>query len=147
MKPRAPQQKFLKGFDPAKLRSLRKEAGWTQEQAANRVKIPRVNYVSYESGNRNPGPQRVAALAKAFGVKIADLVTNPDPDLRDLRQQANMTQGECAAALGHKSKTTWVNYESGEWLLEGQPLKVIAKLFKISQAQVGEAAARSYQTS
>ena len=58
-----------------KLCKLRKEAGWTQEEAAERIGIQRRRYMKYENGVYPRERQIYAAIAAAFGVDKDYLLT------------------------------------------------------------------------
>jgi transcriptional regulator with XRE-family HTH domain len=58
-----------------RVRELRVERGWSQEELAERSRLHR-NYVGgVERGERNVGLDNIVALAKALGVPPADLFT------------------------------------------------------------------------
>ncbi len=61
-----------------KLCKLRKEAGWTQEQAAERIGIRRRRYMKYENGTYPREREIYAAIAAAFGVDKDYLLTESE---------------------------------------------------------------------
>lgn len=55
------------------LKSLRKSMGLTQQQVADKLNIPRVNYTRYETNASNPDFQTLVALADFYDVSL-DLI-------------------------------------------------------------------------
>lgn len=53
-----------------KLKELRKENGWTQQQIADMLKISRVNYTRYETDFSKPDFDTLIALADLFDVSL-----------------------------------------------------------------------------
>ena len=58
----------------AKLRSLREQHGWSQEEFADRAGMHRTYVSSIERGIRNPTLSVLERLAKALGISIAALL-------------------------------------------------------------------------
>jgi len=65
--------KILKRFGQ-RVKSLRLEKGWTQEQLARRADLHRTYIGSIERYERNVSLLNVERIAKAFGVKAKDLI-------------------------------------------------------------------------
>jgi len=57
-----------------RLREIRLERGWSQEELARRARISRVYLNKLETRKQDPRLSVVARLAEALKVKIADLV-------------------------------------------------------------------------
>jgi transcriptional regulator with XRE-family HTH domain len=57
----------------ARVRDLRSQKGWSQEELAERAGLHRNYLGGVERGERNIGLDNVVALADAFGVPVADL--------------------------------------------------------------------------
>lgn len=57
-----------------RLRSLRRDAGLTQQQVADRVYLSRETVTNYEQGRHMPRPETLVLLADAFGVTLDFLV-------------------------------------------------------------------------
>jgi len=58
-----------------KIKQLRKERGWTQEQLANRSGLHRVSVAQIEVGIRkDPDLSSRKKIAKAFGMEVVDLL-------------------------------------------------------------------------
>lgn len=56
-----------------RVRELRKKAGLSQEQFAERCELDRTYIGGIERGERNVSLQNIAVLARALGVAISDL--------------------------------------------------------------------------
>jgi transcriptional regulator with XRE-family HTH domain len=66
-----------------RLRQLRKERGWTQEQTAEQCGIGYKLYQLYELGiKQNPGLTSLGKLAAGFGLEIHELLTPTLPQNR-----------------------------------------------------------------
>jgi XRE family aerobic/anaerobic benzoate catabolism transcriptional regulator len=63
----------------ARVRSLRKERGHTAREMAERAGLSLRFYAQLESGEANIAIGRLAAVADALGVKLQDLVAEPEP--------------------------------------------------------------------
>lgn len=58
-----------------KIKQLRKERGWTQEQLATRSGLHRVSVAQIEVGIRkDPDLSSRKKIAKAFGMEVVDLL-------------------------------------------------------------------------
>ena len=53
-----------------KLKELRNENGWTQQQVADRIGVSRVNYTRYETGASQPDFEILVKLADLFDVSL-----------------------------------------------------------------------------
>jgi len=63
-----------------RIRSLRKDCGWTQEQAAEACGIDYKLYQFYELGiKNNPGLMTLEKIAKGFGIPLHELLTPVSP--------------------------------------------------------------------
>jgi repressor LexA len=58
------------------IKRLRTEAGWTQEQLAEKVDVTRPTVTQWETGWSQPRMGAVKRLAKAFGVSVSDIVAD-----------------------------------------------------------------------
>lgn len=59
-----------------KLRALREERGWSQEEFADRAGLHRTYVSAVERGVRNPTLSVLERLAKALSVSLSELVTS-----------------------------------------------------------------------
>lgn len=57
-----------------RIRTLRHEKGWSQEELADKVGLHRTYIGSIERGEQNTSIDNIAKLAKSLGVKIEDLL-------------------------------------------------------------------------
>ena len=56
-----------------KIRQLRKEKGWSQEQFAQRCQLHRTYIGIVERGEKNLSLENIEKIAKVLGVEIKDL--------------------------------------------------------------------------
>lgn len=78
VKPRTMQGTPIR-LDHDKLRELRLMAGLTQEDLARKARCSVASISLYESGQRlNPNPSTTRAMARALGVKPADILTREE---------------------------------------------------------------------
>lgn len=61
-----------------RVRDLRNERGWTVEDAAERFGVEPAFVRRVEAGRTNPSLAVVVSIAKAFGIRIADLMSESD---------------------------------------------------------------------
>lgn len=57
-----------------RLRQLREERGWSQEEFADRAGLHRTYVSAVERGVRNPTLSVLERLAKALGIQLSELV-------------------------------------------------------------------------
>lgn len=57
-----------------RLRALREERGWSQEEFADRAGLHRTYVSAVERGVRNPTLSVLERLAKAFGIKLSEML-------------------------------------------------------------------------
>ncbi|WP_017590801.1 helix-turn-helix transcriptional regulator [Nocardiopsis ganjiahuensis] len=89
-------------LDPEALRDARLAAGLSQAALARAAGTDRRQVIRYENGAERPEIGRLAALARACSVTVADLVDEEHlpPGLAGLRVSAGLTMAAAAAALG-----------------------------------------------
>ena len=56
-----------------KIKRLRKERGWSQEQLCERAEIDRVTLSYIENHKRNPEYRTVEKIAHGFGITVSEL--------------------------------------------------------------------------
>ncbi|AFH61875.1 helix-turn-helix transcriptional regulator [Paenibacillus caseinilyticus] len=56
-----------------RIKDMRAERAWTQEQLSERVGVSRQTVISIENGRYNPSLELAFKLARAFGCAIEDL--------------------------------------------------------------------------
>ena len=69
-----PQNSSLHRAIGARVRNVRSAAGWTQEALAFAIRVSSKNISSYESGKKALTVPALAAIARALGVPLAQLV-------------------------------------------------------------------------
>ncbi len=85
----------------ARLRAARKAANLTLKELAARLGVRPGTVVSWESGQRQPSVEQVAAIAQACGADVGWLVTGhtPGTDLADLLKRLAEEVSSVRAAL------------------------------------------------
>lgn len=64
-----------------RLKTLRKEAGLTQEQVAKKLGVSRPAYTYWEKGKKRPTPDKLSNIAQFYGVTTDYLLGNePEED-------------------------------------------------------------------
>ena len=86
-----------------KVTSLRKQAGWSQEELAQRLDVSRQAVSKWESGQAMPDLDRVVRMSEMFGVSTDSLLKDtPEPD-RSVHEAARaVTMEEAEAFLSLK---------------------------------------------
>ena len=64
-----------------KIRKLRKDAGYTQEDVSRKLNIQRQTYCNYENGTRMPPLEIIIALADLYKLSVDALVRDGTPVL------------------------------------------------------------------
>jgi transcriptional regulator with XRE-family HTH domain len=59
----------------SRIRDMRKESGFTQEELAHRAELDYSYINQIENGKRNPSMDAINRIAKALGVKVRDLIS------------------------------------------------------------------------
>lgn len=97
-------------LDPDALRDARRDARLSQDALARAVGTDRRQIIRYENGEERPEIARLAALARACGVSVEDLVLDGSlpPGLAGLRIGAGLTMAAAATALRDR-----INPETG----------------------------------
>ncbi|HEX8751911.1 MAG TPA: helix-turn-helix transcriptional regulator [Solirubrobacterales bacterium] len=83
-----------------RLRAARERAGVTQEELARRLGMSTKGYRAYEAGRR-PGEERLADIALALGVGVADLFI--DNSLTALRREVSRLAARVRALEQHRT--------------------------------------------
>lgn len=84
-------------FNNVKLKELRKNAGFTQLQMAERINVARTTYAEYEQGKIQPPIDKIQRICRAFGVATNELVTienNTGVDIGNLQLKTRMSDAE-----------------------------------------------------
>jgi transcriptional regulator with XRE-family HTH domain len=61
------------GADVARLRTLRRRRGWTQQQLAEAAGVAKITVARLEAGAQEARPGTMAQIARALGVRIVDV--------------------------------------------------------------------------
>lgn len=64
------------------LRRLREAAGLTQSQAAQRAGVPFRSYQNWEIGSREPRIDALAAVARALGASVDELLASENAGVK-----------------------------------------------------------------
>lgn len=70
-------RRVLRGFDPARLTSLRECKGMSRADLARRAGLGGATVQQWEAGTRSPQVDTLALVAKTLGVTMGDLVLVP----------------------------------------------------------------------
>lgn len=81
-----------------RIAALRRSAGWSQAELAEKLKISPSAVGMYEQGRREPAVQMLVALSDVFGVSIDYLVTGR-AEIRQDRELVADTVSRCVAAV------------------------------------------------
>ena len=84
-------------FNNAKLKELRKNAGFTQLQMAQRINVARTTYAEYEQGKIQPPIDKIQRICRAFGVATNELVTienNTGVDVANVHFKVKMSDAD-----------------------------------------------------
>ena len=81
-----------------RIAALRRTAGWSQAELAEKLQISPSAVGMYEQGRREPAAQMLVALSEAFGVSIDYLVTGR-PDTRQDRELVSDMVSYCVASV------------------------------------------------
>ena len=86
-----------------KVTSLRKQAGWSQEELAQRLDVSRQAVSKWESGQAMPDLDRVVRMSEMFGVSTDSLLRDiPEPDRSVQEAVRAVTMEEAEAFLSLK---------------------------------------------
>jgi len=65
-----------------RVKKLREQRGWTQQELAGRAGLTNDTISNYERGRRTDPPVSVVwAVASAFGVSVEELLAEPEPEV------------------------------------------------------------------
>lgn len=97
-------------FNNARLKELRKNAGFTQLQMAQRINVARTTYAEYEQGKIQPPIDKIQRICGVFNVPTAELVVvenNTGIDVANVHFKVKMSDADKIArisALQQKEK-------------------------------------------
>lgn len=84
-------------FNNARLKELRKNAGFTQLQMAQRINVARTTYAEYEQGKIQPPIDKIQRICNTFGINTAELVNienNTGVDVSNVHFKRKMSDEE-----------------------------------------------------
>ena len=61
-------------FKNEKLREIRRNAGFTQLQMAQKIGVARTTYAEYEQGKIQPPIEKIQRICRLFGINTSDLI-------------------------------------------------------------------------
>ena len=97
-------------FNNVRLKELRKNAGFTQLQMAQRINVARTTYAEYEQGKIQPPIDKIQRICGVFNVPTAELVVvenNTGIDVENVHFKVKMSDADKIArisALQQKEK-------------------------------------------
>ena len=97
-------------FNNVRLKELRKNAGFTQLQIAERINVARTTYAEYEQGKIQPPIDKIQRICSVFNVPTAELVfveNNTGVDVENVHFKIKMSVADKIArisALQQKEK-------------------------------------------
>lgn len=126
-----------------RLRLLRQERGFSQQELADRIGLSKSSINMYERGEREPGIDTLKRIAAFFNVDIdfllgkqkslilgAKLSQNVAQNIQHHRQQANLSQKQFADLLGVDEDTV-INLENGQKKLDKEMLYKICDVLML----------------
>ncbi|SMF41594.1 helix-turn-helix domain-containing protein [Pseudobacteriovorax antillogorgiicola] len=109
-----------------KVVSLRKKAGWSQEDLAERLDVSRQSVSKWESSNSTPDPNKIILLADIFEVSTDYLLR----DKQEVSHPSQSSKKNEATQLHLEQASNYVNYKvSASWLVsKGVSLCVVSPI-------------------
>ena len=84
-------------FNNIKLKELRKNAGYTQLQMAQRINVARTTYAEYEQGKIQPPIDKIQRLCSVFNIPTSELVNienNTGVDVANVHFKRKMSDAD-----------------------------------------------------
>lgn len=75
-----------------RIKQLRKQNKWTQQDLANRLHVGKTTVSNYETGHSDPNIDMINQLSKVFGVSIGNLMGEPNDTVEMLGQAVTMNK-------------------------------------------------------
>lgn len=125
-------RRVLRGFDPARLTSLRESKGMSRADLARKAGLGGATVQQWETGTRSPQVDTLALVAKTLDVPIGDLVDVPR-DRRfpgDWRVLLGLTQPQLGQQVGI-STSMIARIERGEVKLTDENARRLATALDI----------------
>ena len=130
----------------SRLRDRREDADLTQTQVAAVLHMSQTGYSKYETGENDIPTQVLIRLARFYGDQHRlsagahrppgpsvkeEVPVNQYPRIRDLREDADLTQAQVGERLG-LSQRTYAYYESGQRMVPPEVLCALGDLYGVS---------------
>jgi transcriptional regulator with XRE-family HTH domain len=77
--PLAERTRGLRRRMGARMAALRRERGWSQEELADLLSVPRSRLGKWENGYTAPPPEDLVALGEILGITVDELLTGERP--------------------------------------------------------------------
>ena len=134
----------MRGFNPARLRQVRKERGYSQGELARAAEIGTTTLYHWEAESKSPQVDLLARVAAALDVSIEEFVEVPVADRYpgDWRVLRGMTQPQLGRAAGLSTPMVG-GIERGEVSLSDDAAARLAEALKISPNDLREAYERA----
>lgn len=135
-------RRVLRGFDPARLTSLRESRGMSRADLARKSGLGGATVQQWEAGTRSPQVDTLALVAKTLGLPIGELVDVPR-DQRfpgDWRVLLGLTQPQLGQQVGI-STSMIARIERGEVKLTDENARRLATALEIGVDEL----VRSYE--
>lgn len=84
----------------ARIRTLRKERGLSQEALAQALEVSRQAVTKWEDGSSLPSTANLFALSGFFGVPLAELTGTPEVAAPPVERVSHVRKGTCQARKG-----------------------------------------------
>ncbi|UNZ18165.1 helix-turn-helix transcriptional regulator [Streptomyces sp. 891-h] len=132
-------------FDGARVRAERRAADLTQSDVAERMGVGRAAVAKWETVSRPPDAHRLPLLARVLGRPLDELFPREgEPDLADLRCDAEYPQSETGRIIGAQSHIPVYKAERGIARLDGSYVEPLAAAYGVSVAELLAAQERSF---
>jgi len=92
-----------------RIKTLRKQRGWTQKELAAKLDVRFAQLNKYESGLHVPPIEKLLALAEVFNTTIDYLVTGNETDDRPLHNTRLLERFKAATHFDAESQETVIN--------------------------------------
>lgn len=127
-----------------KLKEIRKECGYSQQEMSLMLDMAKNSYGSYERNNSIPSVENFVKLAGILHTSVQYLITGKELSaefqeestsfterLRELRKKNHLTQAEVANVLEIR-RETYRGYEAGDYEPKLDKLLILADLYQVT---------------
>lgn len=102
-----------------KVQRLRREAGLSQEELADRLEVTRQSVSKWETGGGYPETEKIVRLGRLFGVSLDYLLGEDQPDRAQRGERGLYVSREMAEGYLHSEKSRSLKIALGVGLLVG----------------------------